>query len=189
LDLNKAKWAGGKLFNGNGEYKRYLDTEDGISPLKYPPSEDLIKWNSYEHDELGITTEDPDMTAKMHDKRHRKTENCIEYMKNLKTVNVYGDSGPLIFTWGSTTISVLEALNYGEIDATVIQPIYLRPFPTWEIERYKDQPVVTVELNKTGQFTQLIKEKAGITVKKLINQYNARPFDPIELSAKLKEVL
>lgn len=189
LDLNKAKWAGGKLFNGNGEYKRYLDTEDGISPLKYPPSEDLIKWNSYEHDELGITTEDPDMTAKMHDKRHRKTENCIEYMKNLKTVNVYGDSGPLIFTWGSTTMSVLEALNYGEIDATVIQPIYLRPFPTWEIERYKDQPVVTVELNKTGQFTQLIKEKAGITVKKLINQYNARPFDPIELSAKLKEVL
>lgn len=189
LDLNKTKWAEGKLFNENGEYKRYLDTEDGISPLKYPPSEDLIKWNSYEHDELGITTEDPDMTAKMHDKRHRKTENCIEYMKNLKTVNVYGDSGPLIFTWGSTTMSVLEALNYGDIDATVIQPIYLRPFPTWEIKGYKDQPVVTVELNKTGQFTQLIKEKAGITVKKLINQYNARPFDPIELSAKLKEVL
>ncbi|MFO7795659.1 MAG: 2-oxoacid:acceptor oxidoreductase subunit alpha [Promethearchaeati archaeon] len=190
LDLKKTKWAEPKLFEGEGEYKRYLDTEDGISPMKFIPSDDLVKWNSYEHDELGITTEDPDITAKMHDKRYRKREAMIEYMKNnLKTVNVYGDSGPLIFTWGSTTMSVLEALKFGNIDATVVQPIYLRPFPVWEIQKYQNQPVISVELNKWGQFTQIIKEKARIEVKKLINQYNARPFDPIELSKRLKEVL
>ncbi|TXT58784.1 MAG: 2-oxoacid:ferredoxin oxidoreductase subunit alpha [Promethearchaeota archaeon] len=189
LTLENTKWAQPKLFEENGEYKRYLDTENGVSPMKFPPSEQLIKWNSYEHDELGITTEDPEITAKMHDKRYKKEEAMIKQMKNMHTVNTFGDSGPLIFTWGSTTMSVLEALEYGNIDATVVQPIYLRPFPVWELEKYRSESVTTVELNKWGQFTTLIKEKTQIRVKKLINQYNARPFDPIVLSKKLNEVL
>ncbi|MFO8018389.1 MAG: 2-oxoacid:acceptor oxidoreductase subunit alpha [Promethearchaeia archaeon] len=189
LDLEKAKWAKSKLYTGNSEYKRYLDTDDGISPLKFPPSEQLIKWNSYEHNELGITTEDPEMTTKMHDKRYRKRETLIDHMKDMKTVNIYGDSGPVIFTWGSTTMSVLEALQYGDIKATVVQPIYLRPFPVWDVKRYEGEPVVTVELNKWGQFTEFLKGKTQIQVKKLVNQYNARPFDPINLSEKLKEVI
>ncbi|MGV9205771.1 MAG: 2-oxoacid:acceptor oxidoreductase subunit alpha [Promethearchaeia archaeon] len=189
LNLDKSKWAEPKIYNGNNEYKRYLDTKDGISPLKFPPADDLIKWNSYEHDELGITTEDPEITAKMHDKRYRKREVMIDQMKELKTVNEYGDSGPLIFTWGSTTMSVLEALEYGDIDATVVQPIYLRPFPVWEFEKYANEAVVTVELNKWGQFTELLKGKTQVQCKNLINQYNARPFDPMELSQRLKEAL
>ena len=189
IDVNGAKWAEGKVFEGDGEYKRYLDTEDGISPLIFPPSEQLIKWNSYEHDELGITTEDPEMTAKMHDKRHRKEETMMEQMVDMHTVNIFGDEGPLIFTWGSTTMSVLEALEYGDIDARVIQPIYLRPFPVWELEDYRGEGVISVELNRSGQFTKLIQEKAGIQVKKLINQYNARPFDPIDLAQQIEEAI
>ncbi|MEJ2248543.1 MAG: 2-oxoacid:acceptor oxidoreductase subunit alpha [Candidatus Lokiarchaeota archaeon] len=189
LDLERTKWPDPKMHTGDGEYKRYLDTDDGISPLKFPPSEQLIKWNSYEHDELGITTEDPELTAKMHEKRHRKLNTLREHMKSLKTVNTFGDSGPLVFTWGSTTMSVLEAIEYGRIDAKVVQPIYLRPFPDWEFEKYRNESIISVELNKSGQFTELLKDKTGIKVKTLINQYNGRPFDPIELSKKLKEVL
>jgi len=189
LNLKDAKWAEGKMFENKEEYKRYLDTKDGISPLKFPPSEELIKWNSYEHDELGITTEDADMVSKMHDKRYRKEETMINYMKELRTINVYGDSGPLIFTWGSTTMSVLEALQYGDIEARVVQPIYLRPFPEWELQPYIEEEGITIELNRSGQFTKLIQEKAGIKVKKLINQYNARPFKPIDLAEKIKEVI
>jgi len=189
LNFNQTNWAEPLMFNGDGEYKRYLDTDNGISPMKFPPSDQMIKWNSYEHDELGITTEDPDITTKMHDKRYRKREAMIEKMKKMDTVNTYGNGDSTIFTWGSTTMSVLEALQYGNINATVVQPKYLRPFPVWELEKYRDDPVITVELNKWGQFTNLIKEKAQIHVKKLINQYNARPFDPIELSEKIREVL
>lgn len=189
LNLNQTNWAEPLIFNEDGEYKRYLDTDNGISPMKFPPSDQMIKWNSYEHDELGITTEDPDITTKMHDKRYRKREAMIEKIKDMDTVNTYGNGDSTIFTWGSTTMSVLEALQYGDINATVVQPKYLRPFPVWELEKYRDDPVITVELNKWGQFTSLIKEKAQIHVKKLINQYNARPFDPIELSEKIREVL
>ncbi len=189
LNLEDTNWAEPRLFERNGEYKRYLDMEDGISPLKFPPSEQLIKWNSYEHDELGITTENPEIISKMHDKRQRKEETMIEYMKTMKTVNIYGSKGPLIFTWGSTTMSVLEAVYYGDIEVRVIQPIYLRPFPVWEIEKYRDEPIIIVELNRSGQFSKLIQDKCHVKIKKVINQYNGRPFEPIDLAKKIKEVI
>lgn len=194
LDPDVCPWAEPKSYDDvesheNGEYLRYKYTDDGISPLKFIPSEELVKWNSYEHDELGITTEEPEIVKKMHDKRHQKLDTIKTFMKNLKTVNVYGDEGPLIFTWGSTTMSVLEAVQYGDIEARVVQPLYLRPFPVWEMELFKNQEVITVELNKSGQFTKLVQEKAGINVKKLINKYDSRPFEPTELAQKLKEVL
>jgi 2-oxoglutarate ferredoxin oxidoreductase subunit alpha len=189
FNLEETSWAEPKLFESDGEYKRYLDTEDGISPLKFIPSNQLVKWNSYEHDELGITTEDSEIISKMHDKRHRKEETMKEYMKTMKTVNKFGNDGPLIFTWGSTTMSVLEALEYGDIIARVIQPIYLRPFPIWEIEQYQDEPIITVELNRSGQFSNLIQDKCHINIKKVINQYNARPFEPIDLAKRIKEVI
>lgn len=189
LDFENARWAEPKLYKEEGEYKRYLDTDDGISPLKFPPSEQLIKWNSYEHDEMGITTEDPKIATKMHNKRHKKLDALKKHMGKMNTVNVFGDSGPKIFTYGSTTMSVLEALKYGNIEATVIQPIYLRPLPVWILEKYADQQSTVIEMSKSGQFATLLKDKIGIKVENLINKFDGRPFDPIELSEKLKEVL
>lgn len=125
----------------------------------------------------------------MHDKRDKKNKAIIEYLKTKNTVNVYGDNGPLIFTYGSTTMSVLEALKFGDIEAKVIQPRFLSPFPVWVLEEYNNEAVITIELSKAGQFSTILKEKAGILTKSLINRYDGRPFDPIELSNKIKEVL
>lgn len=188
VDVSKAKWSEPFLHSG-GEYKRYLDTKDGVSPFLFPPSKELVKWDSYEHDELGITTEDPNMIAKMQEKRNRKKKAIIDYMMGVHTVNVYGDKGPVIFTYGSTTMSILEALESGDIEATVVQPIYLEPLPAWELERYKESGVIVVELSCAGQFASLLKEKAGIQPKAFIKKYDGRPFDPVELSKRIKEVI
>jgi 2-oxoglutarate ferredoxin oxidoreductase subunit alpha len=188
IDANKAKWSEPVRHSG-GEYKRYLDTENGVSPLLFPPSEELIKWDSYEHDELGITTEDPNMIAKMWEKRNRKRKAIVDHMKGMHTVNVYGNKGPVIFTYGSTTMSVLEALESGNIEATVVQPIYLEPLPVWELEKYKESDVVVVELSCAEQFASLLEEKVGIKPKAVIKKYDGRPFDPDELATKIKEVI
>jgi 2-oxoglutarate ferredoxin oxidoreductase subunit alpha len=188
LNVEKVDWAKPMLHKG-GTYKRYLDTPDGISPLLFPPSKEIIKWTSYEHDELGITTEEPELIAKMHEKRDKKNQAIIEYLKKRKSVNVFGKKGPIIMTYGSTTMSVLEALKFGDIEATVIQPIYLNPFPVWELKDYEGQSVIIVEQSKEGQFTRLIKEKCGIKSKILINKYDGRAFEPINLSNKIKEVI
>jgi 2-oxoglutarate ferredoxin oxidoreductase subunit alpha len=188
IDVSKAKWPEPFLHSG-GEYKRYLDTKDGVSPFLFPPSKELIKWDSYEHDELGITTEDSNMIAKMQEKRNRKKKAIIDYMMGMHTVNVYGDKGPVIFTYGSTTMSVLEALESGDIEATVVQPIYLEPLPVWELDRYKESGVIVVELSCAGQFASLLEEKAGIQPKAVIKKYDGRPFDPVELSSRIKGVI
>ena len=188
LDLEAAKWAEPKMHT-EGEYKRYLDTDDGISPLLFPPSEELIKWNSYEHDEMGITTEVAEKITKMHDKRYKKQASLETYLKDLTTVNVFGDAGPKIMTYGSTTMSVLEALEYGGMEATVVQPVYLSPLPVWILDDYQDDTIITVEQSLAAQFTTLLKDKVGIKPKATIKKYDGRPFDPIELASKLKVVM
>ncbi|MBA7517740.1 2-oxoglutarate oxidoreductase subunit KorA [subsurface metagenome] len=189
IDLEKAKWADQKMHNG-GSYKRYLDTDDGISPMLFPPSKEIIKWNSYEHDEFGITTENAEMISFMHDKRNKKIRALIEYLKEKKTVNIIRGEHPTnIFAYGSTYMSVIEALKYGKIDPTTIQPIYLNPLPIWELKEFKNQDNIVVEQSSTGQFTALLQEKAGLNIDSSIKRYDGRPFDPIELSTKIKEVL
>ncbi len=189
IDTTRAKWAE-PILHSNGKYNRYLDTNDGISPMHFPPSKEVIKWNSYEHDEYGITTEDANMIAKMHEKRHKKVDALLEYLKDKETVNIIRGEHPTnIFAYGSTYMSVLEALRYGKLNPTTVQPIYLSPLPTWELEEFKDQDNIVVEQSISGQFTQLLKGKAGINVRTTIKRYDGRPFDPIELSQQIKEVL
>ncbi|MFX1305005.1 MAG: 2-oxoacid:acceptor oxidoreductase subunit alpha [Promethearchaeota archaeon] len=189
IDLEKSKWAEPKMHK-DGQYKRYLDTDDGVSPILFPPSNQIIKWNSYEHDEFGITTENAKRISFMHDKRNKKLKTLIEYLKGQDTVKIIRGEDPVnIFTYGSTYMSVLEALKYGGMNPTIVAPIYLSPLPIWELEEYENQDNIVIEQSATGQFTKLLKEKAGLKVRNTIKQYDGRPFDPIELSKKIKEVL
>lgn len=188
LNIQKSKWAEPKIHDGSN-YLRYLDTEDGISPLLFPPNKEIIKYSSNEHDERGISTEEPDIIEKMHNKRRRKIDSLKKYLKKINTVNVYGSGEPFIFTYGSTTMSVLEALKYSKIEATVIQPTYLNPLPVWILDKYKNKKAIVVEMSSLGQFSHLLQEKAGLKFYSEIQKYDGRPFDPIELSAKFMEVL
>ena len=188
LDLDKTKWSEPEV-SKESTYKRYVDTETGISPMLFPPSKVVVRWNSHEHDEFGITTEEPTAVSLMHNKRIKKIQAIKNILRNRKTINVYGDKGLIIFTYGSSTMSVLEAINYGQIEAVVIQPIYLNPLPVWELEKYKNKKAIVVEQSSIGQFSNLLKEQAGLSFEKVIKQYNGRPFDPIELSNKIREVL
>jgi 2-oxoglutarate ferredoxin oxidoreductase subunit alpha len=189
IDIERASWAKPKFHSG-GDYTRYLNTDDGISPMLFPPSKETIKWNSYEHDEFGITTENAEMISFMHDKRNKKLKFLIEYLKERETVNIIRGEHPTnIFAYGSTYMSVIEALRYGKINPTAIQPIYLSPLPTWELEEFKNQDNIVVEQSSTGQFTSLLQEKVGLNIKHCIKRYDGRPFDPIKLSKKIKEVL
>jgi len=188
LDFKEAPWAEA-VRPQEGEYRRYRDTEDGISPVLFPPSGQVIKWNSYEHDEQGITTEKAEIIARMHDKRFRKGESLVRQMKELRTVNVYGQSGPLIFTYGSSTMSVLEALRVLKTDARVVQPIYLEPLPVWDLEKYLGSAPIVVEQSRTGQFASLLREKLDMEPATVIRRYDGRPFEPDKLARKIEEVI
>jgi len=178
-----------KRYRGNGEYGRYALTRDGVSPLLFAPSGQLVKWTSYEHDENGISTEDPRMISLMQEKRLRKKEALVYALKRTQTVSRHGDRGPLIVTYGSTTMSVREALAYGGIEAEIVQPVYLTPFPVWELADVAKRPVVVVEQSAAAQLAGLLRREVGANVAASVTQYDGRPFDPAELARRLKGVL
>ncbi|MFH1502819.1 MAG: 2-oxoacid:acceptor oxidoreductase subunit alpha [Candidatus Eisenbacteria bacterium] len=188
IDAGAAAWAEPRMHPG-GDYKRYAGTDDGVSPMLFPPSDELIKWTSYEHDELGITTEDGTAIAAMHDKRGRKIQTLIDRLKGMTTVNRHGDKGPVVFAYGSTTLSVLEALRVGGIEARVVQPVYLEPFPDWELEEFRGAGAVVVEQSSTGQFTSLLRDKLALDDPAAIKRYDGRPFEPEELAEELARAL
>jgi 2-oxoglutarate ferredoxin oxidoreductase subunit alpha len=192
FDIESAAWAEPRMHDGaegDGAYRRYLSTEDGVSPLLFPPSSKSIKWSSYEHDEDGITTEEGSAISDMHDKRDRKGAALAERLRGMRTVNRFGDEGPVILTYGSTTMSVIEALIAGGITARVVQPVYLDPFPLWELQELSDENAIVVEQSSTGQFAQLMSERGGMDVSDVIMRYDGRPFEPLELADDIRNAI
>jgi 2-oxoglutarate ferredoxin oxidoreductase subunit alpha len=178
------------MYEGKPEdYGRYEITESGMSPMLFPPVENaVIKATSYEHDENGITTEEPEAIAAMVEKRARKREAIEEGLRQIKTVATEGDGKTALVTYGSTTCSVREAAKYLD-DVRIVQIIYLEPFPIWAVEEALQgvEKIITVELSIDGQFTTLLKQN-GIKADGSVRKYDSRPFDPIDLAKQIKEV-
>jgi 2-oxoglutarate ferredoxin oxidoreductase subunit alpha len=178
-----------KLWKGE-EYMRYTITEDGISPLAFPGTEGVvIKANSYEHDEYGITTEEEEKISRMQEKRLLKEKTLLQEMKEMEmVVKVYGEGEKAFITWGSTKGAVIETAE--KLKFKVVQPLLLNPFPHEEIKEALRgaEKVIDVEVNATGQLAKLL-ESHGINVDEKILKYDGRPFTPEEIEERVKEVL
>lgn len=179
------------MWDGKGDYGRYKITENGVSPLAFPGTLGItVRGTGYEHDENGITTEDPLKTEAMISKRLRKREPLTGEMKKMHTVNVLGnpDSDIAVVTWGSTKGACLDVCN--KLNLKLIQPIYLEPFPLWDMEKalLGVKKLICVELNATGQLAKLLKFN-GIDVDVKVLKFDARPFSFEELNEKLKEAV
>ncbi|HOK79743.1 MAG TPA: 2-oxoacid:acceptor oxidoreductase subunit alpha [bacterium] len=179
------------MWDKKTEYKRYLDTDNGVSPLCFvPESKAVVKVNSYEHDESGITTEDPVITAKMQNKRIKKIKFLKKELEELcQCVNVYGkvDSEIAILCWGSNTPVCVEVCE--ELGLKVIQPVVLYPFPEKQFAKAMAgvKNLISVECNATGQLATFI-QQFGYSVNRKILKYDGRPFSVDELENHLQAV-
>lgn len=190
-DEKKVKVEKEKLWNGQGNYKRYLQSKDGISPLAYPGNKKtIVKAVSYEHDEFGVSTEEGKLISAMIDKRLRKRNVLIAEMKKKETVKIYGKktSKTVLITWGSTKGAVVEVAE--KLGLKVIQPLYLEPLPDWQIKKELAgaKMVIDVEVNATAQLATLLKQY-GIKVDKKVLKYDGRPFAADELEEKIKKII
>ena len=175
------------LWDGNGIYKRYLQTESGVTPLAFPPQKgQAIKTDSYMHDQQGITSEDPGITREMSDKRRRKGQSLSRQMEEYETVKVYGQSAgkTALLCWGSNKGVCIEAAE--RLGLRAVQVLALSPFPKNKlIEALQGvERLVAVECNSTGQLADLA-GCCGIKVDDRILKYDGRPFFLEELLEKL----
>jgi 2-oxoglutarate ferredoxin oxidoreductase subunit alpha len=194
FDINsvgKIKEEPALLWDRKSSYKRYLNTENGVSPLAFAPDKEaIIKVNSYEHDESGITTENPELTKLMQEKLLRKEKFLAQELEELATVKTYGDKGSksALLCWGSNKGVCIEVAE--RLGLKVIQPVVLNPFP---IKQFKEaligvEKIICVESNATGQLKRLIKGY-GFSVSGTILKYDGRPFSLEELEDKVKTCL
>jgi 2-oxoglutarate ferredoxin oxidoreductase subunit alpha len=190
-DPDKVKPEDPLLWDGQGEYKRYLDTQNGISPLAFPGNPAaMIKATSYEHDEYGITTEESEQIARMQEKRLRKKKTMEHELARYEQVKVYGnpDSKTVLLCWGSTKGACIEAAE--ELGLKVVQPLVLEPLPVESLKKVLSDAdkIIDIEVNATGQLAKLLSAH-GICIDDMILRFDARPFTVDVLLEKVKEVL
>ncbi|MEM4181652.1 MAG: 2-oxoacid:acceptor oxidoreductase family protein [Candidatus Pacearchaeota archaeon] len=156
------------------------------------PGEFIVKASSYEHNEKGETTEDEEEIKKGFERRLKKERELLKEIEKLSPFEISGqkNSKNLIFCFGSTKNVIEDVVNYENLDAKILQIVYLNPFSEKiknEIKKAKN--VFVVEENSTSQLSRLIKEKTGFEIpeKNRILKYNGRPFFYDELKEILEE--
>lgn len=177
------------LWDGNGEYMRYKNSEDGISPLAFPPLKDqVVKATGYVHDQFGITTENPDIAKEISNKRFKKERFLAEEMKNYETVKSYGTGKTALLCWGSNKGVCLEAAKL--LDLKVIQMVMLSPFPKEALNKALDgvDQLINVECNAEGQLGILLKQNS-FKIDENVLKYDGRAFSVENLVEAVKKVI
>ncbi len=134
------------------DYKRYALTDDHVSPYVRVGTEngDFIA-TSYEHDEYGATSEDPDLKAKMTIKRAHKLDDFFEKegIKGYEIINP--EAKKMIVTLSANRFVAEDFITdnpeYGLMIVKFLLPLDLRIRD--EIEGKSE--VVYLENNYTGQ--------------------------------------
>ena len=158
---------GRRIAMPDGEYKRYADSEDGVSPMTIPSMRGgMYQTNGLEHDELGRPSSMFVVHQKMNAKRYRKMNAIAERFRFHDT---FGDEKPElgILCWGSSAGPVEEAVeklrSEGRRVAAFV-PKILAPLPTAELQAFVDscERVLIVELSHSAQFHHYLRSQIDL---------------------------
>ncbi len=149
----------GKLvLNPAADYKRYELTEDGVSPYVKVGTElgDFIA-TSYEHDEYGATSENPEMKGKMTEKRARKLDYFFE-QEGIKWYEVVGDTSAkkMIITLSANRIVAEDFIADHPEYALLIVKFLLPLDARIRIEIEWKEEIIFMENNYSGQLEEHI---------------------------------
>jgi 2-oxoglutarate/2-oxoacid ferredoxin oxidoreductase subunit alpha len=146
----------------------------------------VVKSNSYEHDEYGLTIEDEKSIKEMQEKRLRKFEEMKKEVEKIESVKIFGkkSSEKAIICWGSTKGPAKEVAE--KLGMKMIFPIVLQPFPEKQMKKALKgvKKIVLIETNGLAQLGEVLM-RWGIKINKKILKYDARPFLPQEIEKKL----
>ncbi len=164
----------------NEYYNRYQLNHRGISPLCYPGGEATVRVTSYEHNEYGTTTEDPEEIKRMQEKRLRKRGEIMEEINRLDMVEVSGEGNRAVITWGSSKMAVKSALS--DKGWKIVQIKAFDPLPEERLKAAMEgvSEIVVVEANATGQAADIVEKTLNRPVKRVL-KYDGRPFTEEEI--------
>ena len=201
FDYNKIEIRRGKIVMDDLEeaadkayFKRYEDTEDGISPRVLPGTlHGIHHVTGVEHDETGKPSEATGNRQTQMDKRFRKLESLK--FDNPVFVNAPHEEADILLVGFNSTRGAIEEvqerLNAQGMKVNHAHIRLIHPFPSAEIAPLVAQAkkVIVVENNYTGQLANIMKMNVGGHDKiATITKYNGTPFLPGELENRVKEL-
>lgn len=177
-----------------GGFKRFVVTENGISPRLVPGTVGgSFKVTGSEHDERGFVSTDPVIRKAQVEKRLRKMETYLR--EDARPPQVFGDTdgNVVLVGWGSTRPVLLDArrrLQAKGINAAVVHFTHLWPFNTPAAKPLfeKAATVITVEQNFTGQFADVIQTYCLVPVKRIV-KYNGLPVYPADVVSGVEQIV
>ena len=148
---------------GDQPYRRYADTEDGVSPMSIPGQlGGIYQTNGLEHDERGRPSAMYVTHEKMNEKRYRKMEAIAAKYPLFRRA---GAPRPRlgVLCWGSS-YGVVQEATAGMEDVAVFAPRMLAPLPAKEIQAFVDScdQVLIVELSFSSQFQQFLRTQIDL---------------------------
>ena len=182
-----------KMWDGQGEYKRYQLTEDLISPMADPGTPGAMHMaTGLEHKENGAPFWDPVNRGVMMDKRFNKLKTVVDNYKPVE-IDGDGDADLGIIAWGSTIGVVREAVARLRAEGLKVKGFYPKlmwPMPVKQYEAFGAtcKKILVPEVNYQGQLAHFI--RAETTLKPIsLPICGGLPFTPAEIVEKAKEVL
>jgi 2-oxoglutarate ferredoxin oxidoreductase subunit alpha len=177
----------------NGSYKRFLDTETGVSPVAFPGDEGLnFVTTGLEHDEYGHPSWSPTNHERMSAKRYRKLDFVA---KEKGFTRRFGDEHATIgvICWGSTEGPVEEAINMAATQGLEVKGLTIKmlsPLPDDEIRSFMTglKQILVPEINYTGQLNRILRAQYLFPFQSY-TKCNGMPFDPEEILARIEEVI
>ncbi|MHA1960414.1 MAG: 2-oxoacid:acceptor oxidoreductase subunit alpha [Candidatus Thorarchaeota archaeon] len=176
-----------------GHFKRYLLTEDGISPRAFPGDEGKTVCSaSNVHTEEGHITEDPGLRNAMVHKLYAKVPAILEALKP-PIIEGPKKADATLLTWGSTWGCAFEAVNKLAADGVSVNQLHFCDVYPLRTETLREvfeaaKQVIAVEQNVTSQFARLVRMETGLTVSHHINKYDGRPMTAGWIIGQLEEV-
>ena len=175
---------------GLSELRRYVVTDDGISPWAAPGTPGgMSLMTGNEHNEWGLVSAAPANRVRMMDKRGRKLDAIRD---RLPAGREWGDpAAPIgLLGVGMTTGVISEAaerLAVAGVPVACLQPRTVWPVPEQTVEFIRSHArVYVVEHNAEGQMAQLL-AAAGAPREALrsVLKYDGTPFRPGELVSRI----
>ncbi|MBU0457417.1 MAG: 2-oxoacid:acceptor oxidoreductase family protein [Nanoarchaeota archaeon] len=153
------------------------------------PGKRIVKASSYEHDEMGYTTESAEIAAQKAKGRLLKYEKIQKECDKFEMIKIHGKkkSKNLIIGWGSTKTVILDAIK--GLDYKFLQVLYLMPLSDKIREEMKKaKKIILIEENMTGQLGRIIREKTSLKIKHRILKYDGRTFSSDVLRDEILKV-
>ena len=200
IDMQPAIERGSLITEGSSTdgYKRYENTESGISPRALPGLEGkvhIVATDEHDEDSMLISDEftNPHKRRMMVEKRSRKVSDMLERVAPPELEGAE-DADVTLVGWGSTYGTIKEAVDLLAVQGVKANQLPIKwivPFHAEAITEIlsKSKRTIVVENNESGQFYRYMRSETGLSVDGHIRKYDGEPFAPHHIVEGVLELM